>query len=112
VPCNDRHLHLAGNQPEYWNHHRRRKRAKFGDGYAQAAADGLNATSRSYQLQFVGNRKTINEIVTFLDGHAGRSFLWKGPLGQGLYMCDSYTDSHLGGQVSTITATFEQTFHA
>ena len=51
------------------------KRAKFGDGYAQAAADGLNATSRSYQLQFVGNRKTINEIVTFLDGHAGRSFL-------------------------------------
>ncbi len=24
------------------------KRAKFGDGYAQAAADGLNATSRSY----------------------------------------------------------------
>lgn len=88
------------------------KRAKFGDGYAQASADGLNATSRSYQLQFVGNRKTINEIVTFLDGHAGRSFLWKGPLGQGLYMCDSYTDSHLGGQVSTITATFEQTFHA
>jgi phage-related protein len=50
--------------------------------------------------------------VTFLDGHAGRSFLWKRATGAGPYMRDSYTDSHLGGQVSTITATFEQTFHA
>ncbi len=86
------------------------KRARFGDGYAQAAPDGLNARLRSYQLQFVGNRSTINEIVAFLDGHVGQSFFWRGPLGTGLYGCDTYIDSHLGGSVFSITATFEQTY--
>ncbi|WMJ71315.1 phage tail protein [Stenotrophomonas sp. 24(2023)] len=86
------------------------KRVRFGDGYGQSVADGLNATARSYQLQFVGTRSTISDIVAFLDGHVGQSFLWHGPLGTGLYYCTTYTDSHLGGTVSSITATFEQTF--
>ena len=86
------------------------KRAKFGDGYAQSAADGINAVSRQYQLSFIATKVVIAEIIAFLDAHAGSSFMWNGPWGTGLYFCDTYTDSHLGGLIYSVTATFEQTF--
>ncbi|WP_329770470.1 phage tail protein [Stenotrophomonas maltophilia] len=86
------------------------RRAKFGDGYSQQVAEGINSVSRKYQVSFVASKAVIAEIVAFLDTHVGASFLWAGPWGTGLYYCDTYTDSHLGGLTYSVTATFEQTF--
>ncbi len=86
------------------------RRAKFGDGYSQQVAEGINSVSWKYQLSFVATKAVIAEIVAFLDAHAGASFLWSGPWETGLYCCDTYTDSHLGGLTYSVTATFEQTF--
>lgn len=86
------------------------RRAKFGDGYSQQTAEGINSVARKYQVSFVATKAVIAEIIAFLDAHAGTSFLWAGPWGMGLYYCDTYTDSHLGGLTYSVTATFEQTF--
>lgn len=86
------------------------RRAKFGDGYSQQVAEGINSVARKYQVSFVAPKAVVTEIIAFLDAHAGMSFLWAGPWGTGLYYCDTYTDSHLGGLTYSVTATFEQTF--
>ncbi|WP_439444434.1 phage tail protein [Xanthomonas translucens pv. translucens] len=87
------------------------RRAKFGDGYAQTAPDGINSVTRSYSLSFTGMKPQMAEIVSFLEAHVGRSFFWTPPFGgQGYYQCDEFSDTNNGGLVFTITATFEQTF--
>ena len=86
-------------------------RADFGDGYAQSVPNGINPWSRSWAVEFVGSRSEVGQIVSFLEAHAGRSFLWA-PLfsAQGLYQCDEFEPAHQGGDVYTLSATFAQTF--
>ncbi|KVE53327.1 MULTISPECIES: phage tail protein [Burkholderia] len=88
------------------------RKAAFGDGYTQRAADGLNNRVPSYNLRFVGKAEMISAILEFLDVHAGAvSFFWTPPLRpQGRFVCEKYTEPVKNGNVYTITAQFEQTF--
>jgi len=90
----------------------RRLTAQFGDGYRQAAADGINAKVQSWPLQFVGDKGEAQAIIAFFDRHAGfRSFLWTPPLGeQGYYEVVQYSPTPVGGPVYTVSATFQQVF--
>ncbi|MBV4486952.1 phage tail protein [Pseudomonas sp. SWRI153] len=91
----------------------RLKSAKFGDGYQQVAADGINNKSQSWPLAFVGDEARIKAIVQFLDRHAGATpFYWTAPLGEpALYRCKGYQPTPMGAGLFTLAATFEQAFH-
>ncbi len=87
------------------------KRAQFGDGYSQSAADGINPIKRTWNVEFVGNKQRSQEIVNFLDSHVGKSFIWEVPFfGDAYFYCDTYNPSPNGNRLWTITATFEQTY--
>lgn len=86
--------------------------AQFGDGYSQAAPDGLNNSVKSIQLSFIGKSSELLPIINFLDAHGGaRSFYYTPPLGvQGIYRCKNPQIKSDGADIHTITATFEQSF--
>lgn len=86
--------------------------ARFGDGYQQDAADGINNKVQSWPLRFVGDADFIEAIQDFLDRHAGaKSFYWTPPLGvQGRYKVKQYSPAAQAGLVYALTATFEQAF--
>lgn len=88
------------------------RKAEFGDGYTQRAADGLNNRSSTFSLQFVGDADKITAILAFLDAHAGATaFLWTPPLrDQLMFVCETYSEPTKDGGTYTITAQFEQTF--
>ncbi|MDN7419517.1 phage tail protein [Burkholderia dolosa] len=88
------------------------RKAEFGDGYTQRAADGLNNRQSTYNVRFVGKADKIAAIVAFLDAHAGAvSFYWTPPLRQqARFVCEKYTEPVKDGDVYSITAQFEQTF--
>lgn len=86
--------------------------AKFGDGYTQTAADGINNKTQSWPLEFVGNEAYIAAIAAFLDRHGGyRAFLWTPPLGvEGRYRATEYDPVALGGGMYSLSVTFQQHF--
>lgn len=88
------------------------RRAQFGDGYDQRAADGLNNRSSTYQLQFIRDAATISAILAFLDSHAGATAFYWTPLlrAQSLFTCATYSEPVKDGAAYTITAQFVQTF--
>jgi phage-related protein len=88
------------------------KKAQFGDGYDQVAGDGINPRSQEWELNFVGPEAYIREIKQFLDRHGGiHSFQWTPPLEDvGLYRCEQYKPSPLGGKNYSLSATFTQAF--
>lgn len=85
-------------------------RAQFGDGYAQVAADGINARSESWPLSFVGRLSAIAPIRAFLDRHGGwRAFLWTPPAGQlSQYRAAAYQLRAHGGDIYTLSVTFTE----
>ncbi|AIC20569.1 phage minor tail [Pseudomonas chlororaphis] len=87
--------------------------AQFGDGYKQLAGDGPNNKEDSYPISFVGQKAKVQEIMAFLDRHAGaKAFLWTTPLGeQGLFTCKNPAPTPMGGGIFKLTATFERAFH-
>jgi len=87
--------------------------AKFGDGYSQAVADGINNQSDSWPLTFTGDATKVQAIMDFLDATQGyQSFYWTPPLrAQGLFRCAGYSPQPHGGSVFTITATFTEVFN-
>lgn len=87
------------------------KRAQFGDGYAQSSADGLNSVRRTWDMTFIGKKSKMADIISFLDSHSGKSFIWNDPFyGDAFFYCDEYRYNNNGSTVYTVTATFEQTF--
>ncbi len=90
----------------------RRLTAQFGDGYRQAAADGINNKVESWPLQFVGAAAYVTPIRAFLDRHAGvRSFRWTPPMGiEGWYEASAYGVTAIGGGAYSLDATFQQVF--
>lgn len=87
------------------------RRAQFGDGYAQSAADGINPIRRTWNVEFIGNKLRTQEIINFLDSHVGESFIWEVPFfGDGYFYCDTYNPAPNGQRLWTVTATFEQTY--
>ncbi|MDR2326419.1 MAG: phage tail protein [Acidovorax sp.] len=85
--------------------------AKFGDGYEQTAADGINTAMQSWPLSFVGRTEYIAPIQSFFDRHGSwMSFLWTPPLGiQGSYRTDNgYQLTPRGAGIYELAATFKQ----
>ncbi|MGE9760920.1 phage tail protein [Pseudomonas sp. PDM20] len=91
----------------------RLRSAQFGDGYRQTLGDGLNNRSQQWPVILVVNKDAAQQVLAFFDRHAGsRAFLWTPPLGSpGLYSCNAYKPTNIGGTVYRIAATFEQVFH-
>lgn len=85
--------------------------AQFGDGYKQVVPDGVNVKTHSWPLQFAGKKADMQALVDFFDAHVGISFYWTPPLGvEGLYQVTSYSPAAQGGDVYTVSATFEEHF--
>ncbi|MCC8385153.1 phage tail protein [Photorhabdus laumondii subsp. laumondii] len=89
------------------------RKAQFGDGYTQVAGDGINPKTQNWELSFIGNEAYIRAIVGFLDHHAGhKSFQWEPPLSDaGLYRCNAYKTTALGGGNYSLSANFIQAYH-
>jgi len=85
-------------------------RAKFGDGYEQVSANGINNKKQNWPLSFTRPQLEANQIMSFLDERAGgKSFLWTPPLGvQGVYRCVKYNLKAMDLLNFVVTATFEQ----
>lgn len=86
--------------------------AKFGDGYSQAVADGINNRMSSWPVTCTIDDTTAAAIIAFFDSVKGyTSFYWTPPLDvQGLFRCTSWQLTTHGAGWNTITATFEQVF--
>lgn len=90
------------------------KEAKFGDGYEQRYADGLNSVSEVWSLAFTNRDNTdIDAIITFLKARAGvEVFDWETPNGDTLkFRCKQFSKGiPVNGVISDASAVFEQVF--
>lgn len=86
--------------------------AQFGDGYRQAAADGINNRTQSWQLSFAGDSLLIGQIKAFLDARKGAErFYWTPPLEtQKLFTAAAYSIRPCGGGAYTLAVTFTESF--
>lgn len=58
------------------------KEAKFGNGYVQSVALGLNPTRDIWNFSIFGPLEQLSPALEFLRAHTGRPFMWtKAPLG-------------------------------
>ncbi|EKU29876.1 phage tail protein [Alcaligenes sp. A-TC2] len=86
---------------------------QLGDGYVQEVGDGINNEMRTWPLQFSGLEGEIKPIREFLRRHAGfRPFRWTPPmeLEPGLFIVREVKLQPMGGNVYTLSATFEERF--
>ncbi len=88
----------------------RQRKVRFGDGYSQVTTDGLNPIQRSWPLTFTGTGSVISAIAAFLEDHAAEPFEWKPPLraSVSLFLANGYSLRDLGGDVWSLSATFEE----
>ena len=85
-------------------------KAKFGDGYEQAAGDGINPKQSDWNLTFDGTRAEIEDVIAFLDAHGEwKRFEWTDPLGnEAVYRAGPYQATAYGGDRITVSVTFMQ----
>jgi len=86
--------------------------AKFGDGYEQRTAYGINHQPENWSLEFSGNREEMAPIEAFLKARGGYgSFEWKTPDEEtGRFVCRSWEKVRDRGFLVTISCEFEQVF--
>lgn len=87
------------------------KTAKFGDGYEQRQADGINNNLAVWNLTFANRDATeASAIDDFLNARGGvERFDWTDPDGvAGKYICRKWSKGFPFGTIRTITAIFEQ----
>ncbi|KMJ43678.1 phage tail protein [Xenorhabdus khoisanae] len=89
------------------------RKVQFGDGYTQVSGDGIHPRSQKWTVDFVGDEPYLRAILAFLDRHQGyQSFIWTPPLSdKGLYRCEGYKTSALGGNKYSLSAEFIQAHH-
>lgn len=86
--------------------------AQFGDGYQQAAADGINTKIDSWPLTFIKRRDKMQPLVDFLD-EVGQwqAFLWTPPMGtENAYRRAEYTLIPMGAELYSLTVTFNRVY--
>ena len=91
------------------------KTARFGDGYEQRQADGLNNNLAVWNLVFSHRDSTeAAAIEAFLSARGGvERFEWTDPDGNdGAYICRKWTKSYPNGTSRTINAVFEEVAEA
>ena len=88
--------------------------AKFGDGYEQNAPAGLNFLPETWELQFkCRSPADADAILAFLVAQGGwQKFQWTPPRAAGpiLVICRKWSDATKVGGITSVSATFEQTF--
>ena len=85
--------------------------ARFGDGYEQRAASGINADLATWNLSFSGRSDSeASAILAFLVARGGHeSFDWTPPGGSATkWICRKWSRRFTGGTAVGITADFEQ----
>lgn len=88
---------------------------KFGDGYEQRQANGINTMKKNWTLQFsLRTDAEADQITTFLEARAAvQSFDWTDINGvAGKYVCRSWSRNKERFNLNTISAKFEQVFEA
>lgn len=85
--------------------------AKFGDGYEQRTADGINNIKRVWNLSFVKTSADMANVISFLENEGGlTSFNWTPPRGAaGLWLCREW-DRIAEANYDTISFQFEEVF--
>lgn len=88
--------------------------SKFGDGYVQESADGINNEDEQYSIRVHAREAEAKEIQAFFRRHAGwKSFFWTPPLGTlGLYRCKDAVPTPQGGGLYLFTGTFVKYYAA
>lgn len=88
--------------------------SKFGDGYEQNIAIGINNRSGEWTYQRTAYKAEIMQIKAFFDQHKGADpFLWDSPLDGEVRVKTSpeYQPRQIGGDVWQISTTFTQVFY-
>lgn len=87
--------------------------AKFGDGYEQRAADGLNTTLETWSIvaNTLKDATEATPMESFLRTQAGAiAFQWTTPYGRtALFLCKEWTRTPVYSGISNVTAKFEET---
>lgn len=85
--------------------------ARFGDGYEQRVADGINSIKRVWTLTFSKSTADMANVIAFLANEGGvTSFNWTPPRGaSGLFICREW-DSAVQDGYDTASFTFEEVF--
>lgn len=90
------------------------KSMRFGDGYEQRQADGINTQPAVWNLTFANRTNTdTNSIHTFLSARGGfEAFDWVPPDSTATIkvLCREWSKTMNRFNLNTITATFEQVF--
>lgn len=86
--------------------------ARFGDGYAQEVADGINNETQIWTVSMFGTRSALAPALAFLREHKGYvPFVWTTPNGQQLFVKGKEIKMQSeGADTYTLTAKFEQTY--
>ena len=86
--------------------------AKFGDGYTQSVAIGINAEVQQWSASTNAYSVEMrDDIIAFLRAHKGVVFYWTPPLGeQGYYVCNNWKANYQGGELWVVSITFDQRF--
>lgn len=85
------------------------KRVKFGDGYSQQVAVGVNPVMKKANIVFFGDRNETAQVMAFLESNAGKIFYWKPPLRpQSGFTCDAYRLDEVGSGHWKVSAEFEE----
>lgn len=85
---------------------------KFGDGYEQRVASGINYKPKSWSLTFTKGASEAMDILTFLEARGGlESFSWTDPFDkEGTWVCREWNGAQQAFGVYAVSATFEQVF--
>lgn len=87
---------------------------KFGDGYEQRRADGVNNTAQTWTVQRTGKFGDLAPIKSFLAGVSGlESFNWTPPNNAAIKVVvdnGTYKETPKGGGVYQLSWTFRQVF--
>ena len=89
------------------------RQIKFGDGYEQRAANGINTMAKNWNLKFsLRSDAEMSAIVAFLEAQAGAtSFTWTDINGStNKYVCRSWNVAKDRYNLNTITCQFNQVF--
>jgi phage-related protein len=99
----------------------RKLTAQFGDGYSQAAADGINNRLQVWNIEARGpwlvpgclTGQPVKSVADFLDATEGyTSFDWMPPDSTEAIRvgCDGYSLQKMGNGITTLSAVFKQVY--
>lgn len=86
---------------------------KFGDGYEQRTAVGINSQPRHWRLEFTNKPLPVEDALeAFLSDHAAlQAFDWPPPHGAaGKFVCREWSVQPTSPKYRSISCTFEEVF--